>query len=130
MLFHRLFVCAVLAAAVAACDDHDHAVAGEATGSTCPPASTLTYATFGQTFMETYCTRCHASTRMGADRNGAPEFHDFDTQLGIMRVSDHVDEMAAAGPDATNAFMPPDDGAKPTLEERQQLGEWIACGMP
>jgi hypothetical protein len=102
---------------------------GPPTESVCPPTSTLTYANFGQPFMETYCTQCHASTLTGDDRMGAPAFHDFDTQLGIQQVMDHIDQMAASGPAATNDQMPIDD-PKPTLAERQQLGEWIACGAP
>jgi hypothetical protein len=37
--------------------------------------------------------------------------------------------MAGSGPDATNEQMPP-DGTAPTLAERQQLAEWLACGAP
>jgi hypothetical protein len=96
------------------------------TGSTCPPGSTLTYENFGQAFMESYCTRCHASDLHGADRHGAPLYHDFDTLLGIIVVADHVDEYSAAGPDAVNEIMPP-DGDKPDLAARTQLGEWLAC---
>ena len=44
-------------------------------------------------------------------------------------MSDHIDETTAAGPAATNTGMPPDKPS-PTLEERKQLGEWIACGLP
>lgn len=104
------------------------------TGSACPPDSTLTYENFGQAFMEAYCTRCHSSELQGADREGAPEYHDFDTLFGVVAVADHVDEWAAAGPDAVNELMPP-DGDRPTNEERYQLGEWLACeveraGMP
>jgi cytochrome c5 len=102
---------------------------GPPTQSVCPAGSTLTYQGFGQPFMESYCTRCHASDLHGADRQGAPSFHDFDTLYGIKAVFDHVDETTAAGPAATNTSMPPDRPA-PTLDERKQLGEWIACGMP
>lgn len=102
-------------------------VLGPATEATCPQGSTLTYANFGQAFMTQYCTRCHSSTLSGAARMGAPANHDFDTQIGVLRVADHVDQSAASGPAATNDQMPP-DGAMPTLEERQKLAEWIACG--
>lgn len=107
----------------------EEALFGPPTASVCPPTSTLTYESFGKPFMEAYCTRCHSSELTGAARNGAPSFHDFDTLFGIQAVSDHIDETTASGPDATNSSMPP-DGAEPTLAERQQLGEWIACGMP
>jgi hypothetical protein len=96
------------------------------TGSTCPPGSTLTWQGFGEDFMGRYCTRCHASDRHGADRHGAPLYHDFDTEYGVWVVGEHVDLYAAAGPDAVNERMPP-DGTTPTMAERLQLGEWVAC---
>ncbi|NVB80713.1 MAG: hypothetical protein HOV81_20120 [Kofleriaceae bacterium] len=111
------------------CSDEAEEVLGPSTETQCPPTSTLTYASFGQPFMTSYCTRCHSSTLTGADRMGAPAFHDFDTQIGIQQVADHVDQVAGSGPAATNESMPP-DGAKPTLDERKKLAEWIACGAP
>jgi uncharacterized membrane protein len=114
----------VCAAAVGACHGH-----GEPTGATCPPGSTLTYDNFGRAFMTKYCTRCHSSQLAGDARQDAPEGHDFDTREGVVAVQDHVDQMAAAGPDAVNTDMPP-DGAAPSEAERYQLGEWLACGAP
>jgi len=111
------------------CCAGDETVLGPATGAACPPTSTLTYATFGQPFMENYCTRCHSSTLAGEARMGATAFHDFDTQLGVRQVADHVDQTAGSGPNATNDQMPP-DGAMPSLAEREMLAEWIACGAP
>lgn len=102
---------------------------GPPTGAECPPASTLTYANFGQTFMEDYCLRCHSSTVTGADREGAPSDHNFDTIDEIRAFAGHIDEMAGSGPDATNDQMPP-DGDAPTLAEREMLAEWLACGAP
>jgi hypothetical protein len=112
---------------LAACGEES--VFGPPTESVCPQTSTLTYQNFGKNFMTKYCTRCHSSELMGADRQGAPSFHDFDTLFGVKAVYDHIDETTAAGPAATNTGMPPDSPA-PSLEERKQLGEWIACGMP
>jgi hypothetical protein len=100
---------------------------GPPTESVCPEGSTLTWGSFGQDFMATYCTECHASTLMGADRQGAPLYHDFDTLDGVLPVLDHIDWKAAAGPAATNELMPPAGNPTPTLEEREQLGEWLAC---
>ncbi len=97
-------------------------------GATCTQTSTLTYENFGRPFMETYCTRCHSSELRGSDRNGAPIYHDFDTLLGILVVADHVDEYTAAGPDSTNKIMPP-NGVAPTVEERFDLGDWLACEL-
>lgn len=111
--------------ALAACH-HDHDHAESPTGATCPPDSTLGYENFGAPFMEAYCVRCHSAALVGEARNGAPLYHDFDTLLGILQVANHVDAYAAAGPDAVNTQMPP-SGAKPTVDERYQLGEWLAC---
>ena len=111
---------------LAACVD---ATGGPPTGATCPPdGTTLTYDSFGAPFMATYCTRCHATTLRGADRQGAPLYHDFDYYGGVMAVARHIDEWTGAGPDATNTQMPPDEPA-PSLEERQQLAEWLACEL-
>jgi hypothetical protein len=88
----------------------------------------LTYEDFGQPFMEKYCTACHSSELRGADRSGAPLYHDFDSLMGIIVVAEHVDEYTASGPKATNTIMPP-GGEKPTKAERVQLGEWLACEL-
>ena len=109
--------------------EHDSGLEGVETGSICPSNSTLTYETFGQDFMESYCVRCHDSQKTGDARMNAPLEHDFDTLEGVMLVADHIDEFAAAGPDAINEVMPP-DGDKPSIAERRQLGEWLACGAP
>lgn len=98
------------------------------TGATCPPGSTLSYESFGEPFMEAYCTRCHASDLVGADRNGAPADHNFDSLAGILAEADHIDSYAAAGPDAVNTLMPP-DGDAPDDPERVELGEWLACQL-
>lgn len=109
------------------CCAGEDSVLGPATETVCPPASTLTYANFGQAFMGAYCTRCHSSTLTGGARMGAPEFHDFDSQFGVQAVADHIDQAAGAGPAATNTAMPL-NAPQPSLAERQQLAEWIACG--
>ncbi len=114
----------------AACGEHSHAVEGKFTGAVCPSNSTLTYATFGKTFLDTYCVECHDANKTGAARKGAPEFHDFDTLVGLKQVADHADEYAGSGPAATNLLMPEDGtGPIPTLTERVQFSEWIACGV-
>jgi hypothetical protein len=121
-------------------DDHQHVhdgghdeghlePIGDPSGATCPGDSTLDYETFGAPFFEMYCTRCHSSELEGLDRNGAPAGHDFDSLPGILLVADHVDQYAAAGPDSVNTMMPPatDPGPKPSMEEREDLGQWLAC---
>jgi hypothetical protein len=103
---------------------------GDPTGAVCPDeGTTLTYENFAAPFMAAYCVRCHSSEVTGADRNGAPSDHNFDTHFEIVAFTDHIDWMTGSGPDATNTQMPP-DGSKPSLEERQKLSEWLACGGP
>jgi uncharacterized membrane protein len=132
-MLKRLGRIGVLAAGIAmlsiACDDDHHGEEGAPTGSTCPATQTLTYANFGQAFFANYCQRCHASTVTGAARMGAPSDHTFDMVQDIQLLAEHIDELAAAGPNAFNTAMPP-DGAKPTDGERNRLGEWLACGAP
>ena len=96
-------------------------------------------ACFGKAFMDTYCTKCHASDLKLSHRNGAPLFHDFDTLEGVLEVPDHIDEQAGIGPMADNHFMPglrcpsvpggplDTDCAQPSDDERTQLAEWLAC---
>ena len=100
---------------------------GDPTGSTCPPGSTLSYETFGNDFMQSYCIECHASDLPAAERMGAPTGVDFDTLEGILDRADEIDQAAASGPDATNTEMPPAEQPQPTGAERTQLGEWLAC---
>lgn len=119
-----LALAAALVTFVASCGPDS--IWGPPTESTCPPNSTLNYENFGKPFMEKYCTKCHHSELLGADRMGAPSFHDFDTLFGIEAVLDHIDETTAAGPAAINEGMPPEK-PYPTRQERYDLGEWLAC---
>ena len=109
---------------------HDHGgcdAPGHATGAACDPA--LTWDNFGADFMQRYCTSCHSSRVSGGQRHGAPVDHDFDMLSGVQLATDHIDESAAAGPQAINTYMPP-YGPMPTTGEREQLGRWLACGAP
>ena len=102
---------------------------GIATKATCPATQTLTYANFGESFMTNYCLRCHSKSLQGAARKGAPDDHNFDTVEEIRALAEHIDEYAGSGPAGTNEFMPK-SGPKPTVDDRQKLAEWIACGAP
>ena len=111
------------------------------TGAACPSPDpgTLTWDSFGHKFMTDYCTACHDSALPHAQRNGAPLYHDYNTLVGVVQTIDHVDEYAAAGPNAHNTRMPPDrcpttpggaadrDCPRPTDAERTMLGVWLAC---
>jgi uncharacterized membrane protein len=110
---------------------HDHPGCGGAdgvpTGAECDPR--VRWDTFGKDFMAAYCTSCHASELRGGARRGAPEDHDYDTHAGVQVDPSHIDLAAGAGPAGANDVMPP-YGPIPTLEERQQLARWLACGAP
>ena len=92
---------------------------GAATDSTCPTGNTLTYANFGQQFFTSYCNSCHSSGTRPA----------LGTVAEIRANSSRIDSEAAAGPNATNTYMP-EGGSTPTTAERTQLGQWLACGAP
>ena len=93
---------------------------GDATGSTCPTTSTLTYANFGEAFMQDHCLACHSAH--------GPESPKFDSIAEIRAASSDIDRSAAAGPKAVNTYMP--DGSSVDEAERRKLGEWLACGAP
>ncbi|HLL23748.1 MAG TPA: c-type cytochrome [Kofleriaceae bacterium] len=112
-----------LALSVAACGGGD-----TATGATCPTADPPTYASFGQAFFGKYCTSCHSA--QSTNRHDAPGNHNYDSEADIRRHADAIDEVAAAGPDATNTSMPAIGGtvtSKPTDAERALLGQYLAC---
>ena len=89
-----------------------------ASGATCPTNNTLTYENFGRAFVARYCYECH--------NGGALVKYTLE---GVR--SSRIDGAAAAGPDRVNDDMPPTgDRPIPTLDERQRLGQWIACGAP
>jgi uncharacterized membrane protein len=102
---------------------------GEPTGTSCPPGNTLTYENFGQTFMGTYCLRCHNEALTGSARKDAPSDLNFNTLEQVRAEADEIDEQAGAGATVTNEEMPP-SGEKPSVEDRRKLSEWLACGAP
>jgi hypothetical protein len=91
---------------------------GDATGSTCPSDSTLTYDNFGQAFFATNCNSCH----------GVSQSPSFGTQADIQANATDIDRAAASGPKGTNTYMPQDGDV--ATAERAKLGEWLACGAP
>ena len=127
----RLLLATLIIAACGGNDDPppDSTEPGPSSGSTCPSDSTLTYENFGMQFFADYCTRCHSTMPENGTRSGAPRGLDWD-QIDVVReYTMQIDKMAAAGPDATNTGMPPRD-PRPSVAERRNLGEWLACGAP
>lgn len=90
----------------------------------CPEDSFVTYEDFGGPFMSTWCTGCHASDMPEGMRQEAPLGVDFDTLEAVRARADRIWMRAADH----NTTMPPLGG--PDEEERNLLGEWLACGAP
>lgn len=113
------------------CGGDDGFEFGPPTEASCPDDGTdLTFANFAEPFFANYCTRCHSIDVQGADRQGAPSDHNFDTPIEARGLADHIDWTTGSGPAATNEIMPPPGGDSPTREERAQLSTWLACGAP
>ena len=93
-------------------------------GRDCPDEAWVTYESFGSPFLSNWCTGCHSSGLEAPDRQGAPLGMDFDTLAGARA---HAVRIYARAGDA-NATMPPASG--PHADERELLGDWLACGMP
>ena len=79
----------------------------------CPSDSTLTYANFGSDFMSTNCLSCHAT-------RDSPH---LTTQATIQANASRILDQAVY-----STAMP--QGGDLSTEERQMLGEWLACGAP
>ena len=80
---------------------------------TCPPDSTLTYESFGSAFLSDNCLSCHASK----DRPL------LTTRTAVVANSNNILNAAVM-----STKMPANGSI--AIEERQLLGEWIACGAP
>jgi hypothetical protein len=136
----RLSLAGVICAVLVACTTAHGPTSTEAV-CPAPDPMTLTWDSFGQSFLAKYCTRCHASTLKRSQRNGAPLFHDYDSLMVTLEAPDHLDQYAGSGPAATNTIMPPGDCPstpggpldtscpQPTEAERQTLSIWLACEL-
>lgn len=111
-------------------DDVVTPITGLASGATCPEGSELSYENFGREFFGAHCTLCHSAAISGAMRQ-APLDRNFDDVKMIRALAHQIDQQAGAGPTQQNQVMPPSgEASKPTLEQRMQLAEWLACGAP
>ena len=68
------------------------------------------------------CNGCHATTRTGADRQGAPTGVNFDTYAAAAASADAAKQMVLAGE------MPP-SGSLPVLET-WTIAWWVDQGAP
>lgn len=114
----RILVVAFVA--LAACDPAPVPI----TDYPCPPGGTpLTYASFGQAFLDANCNTCHAAA--DGQRHGAPDSYRFDTLDAVHAHADRIFIRAAA----SNTSMPPGP-VDPPADERDRLAEWLSCGAP
>ena len=90
----------------------------------CPKGSTLDYDNFGGPFVLTWCAGCHSAALPEGSRQNAPITVNFDH---VEDVRAHAARIWARAAD-DNAQMPPAGG--PNASDREQLGEWLACGAP
>ena len=132
----RLAVLFCLAAAVSSCGDDDSAPLDASTDARpfgCPshpaplanPGDDLggdTWETFASGFFATWCTRCHASTLVGAvARGGAPDGFDWDDEASVREHLDLIREVVGV----TNE-MPP-RGDKPSCDDRERLAKIVSA---
>jgi uncharacterized membrane protein len=83
-----------------------------------------TWDTYAQQFFADWCTRCHASTLSGADRNGAPTGFDWDVEASVRAQLPRIRN--AVGVLNFMPFTPPD----PPCEERARIVRWIDAAAP
>ena len=104
---------AMISCILAACTGGSTSTGIDTSTLSCPPDSTLTYENFGQTVIADNCLSCHAG------KNG-PRLDS------IAQIRANTNAIMGAAVETTS--MP--DNSDMVLEERQLLGEWLACGAP
>ncbi|MFT5583353.1 MAG: putative membrane protein [Cognaticolwellia sp.] len=81
---------------------------------------TVTWDSFGQSFLITHCQGCHAST--SPQRYGAPEGLSFDTREQSAELQSSIERTVL-----DQESMPPAGGLND--DERELLAQWLACGI-
>lgn len=98
----------------------------EDTDTLCDREVPLTYHSFGQGFMDNYCTGCHSSIIADGQRRGAPVGIDFDTYAGVLQYAERLEErVLIANRIEDDNPMPP--GGGPTTQDLDMLEEWLQC---
>ena len=80
--------------------------------------------TFQQVSAFTKCAHCHASTKVGAERNGAPPSVNFDNAAAADTHGEEAVSLVRAG-----AMPPPSSGLSLSQAEKEQVYEWVMCRM-
>lgn len=84
-------------------------------------SSPLTYETFGDPFVTSWCRGCHSAEVYPTMRQDAPLDVNLDTIDEVRAQRRMILQLAAE-----TTAMPPSGG--PSDEERALLREWLACG--
>lgn len=111
----RILILGALLGCTTGSDGADTAVCGH------EPA--LTWANFGQGYMDKHCVGCHSSLLREDQRNGAPVTVNLDTWDGAVAWGTRIDARSLG--DAPT--MPP--GGGPSELERRLLAEWLDCAV-
>lgn len=120
---NRLVMSGLLATllVVGGCSDKDDPVSPveEEVGGSLP--DTVTYLTNMKSLFDSRCTSCHATTRSGSARNGAPAGVNFDTYT-LARTN------AVRGNTRVQAGTMPPTGSLPQ-SERARFQKWLDQGL-
>ena len=85
---------------------------------------TLTYASFGKSFVETYCTECHNAKTPTMGLGGVV----LDTLPMIVKNKMYLKKVVVPRADGKLPKMPKGGNDQLTDEERTKFGAWIDCG--
>jgi len=84
----------------------------------CPTGGTdLTYDNFGKAFFSSYCDSCHAGSQKPSLGTAA-------------EIASWADQIYAQAGDGNSSMPPGNASAQPSVDERSNLAEWLACGAP
>jgi uncharacterized membrane protein len=93
-----------------------------------PCLDTPTYERGVRDVLDEKCTDCHHTSKMGLDRNGAPDALNFDDYATL------ANDVQAIAEAITSGRMPPrgDPEAPPGTSdvERDLVQDWRRCGFP
>ena len=87
----------------------------------CDTALPVTWSNWGEGFVLTHCSGCHAETAL--DRHGAPEGLFFDTENQVLEFAATLLRMVV-----DEESMPPAGGVR--QEEMVLLEAWLGCLVP
>lgn len=87
------------------------------TSATCPTSNTLTYDSFGQGFLNSYCVSCHTTGNASDGVNLS----------SLSLLKSHLNKVDA---EVASGAMPPKGSTTPSAEEKANLAQWLACGAP